>query len=97
MGRRTKPRALCHGLAHARGELEKLAGRALDWTVLDTYLMAFCTTPGMRRTVWASTLSSSLEMAREGMISIRQDAAFAPLWIKRNSPGPEAFPHVVRG
>jgi segregation and condensation protein A len=83
-------------LARARSELEKLAGRALDWTVLDTYLMAFCTTPEMRRTVWASTLSSSLEMAREGMISIRQDAAFAPLWIKRKSPAPEVFLHVVR-
>ena len=84
-------------LAHARSELEKLAGSALDWTVLDTYLMAFCTTPEMRRTVWASALSSSLEMAREGMISIRQDAAFSPLWIKRKSPGPEVFPRLVRG
>jgi len=84
-------------LAHARGELEMLAGRALDWTVLDTYLMAFCATPEMRRTVWASSLSCSLEMAREGKISIRQDAAFAPLWIKRKSPGPEVFPHLVRG
>jgi len=84
-------------LAQARSELEKLAGRAFDWTVLDTYLMAFCTTPEIRRTVWASTLSSSLEMAREGMISIRQDAAFSPLWIKRKSPGSEFIPHVVRG
>jgi len=83
--------------ARARGELEKLAGRALDWTVLDSYLMAYCATPDMARTVWASTLASSLEMAREGMISIRQDAAFAPLWIKRKSPGPEVFPRVVRG
>ena len=84
-------------LARARDEIEKFAGGALDWKVLDTYLMAFCPTPEMRRTVFASTLSSSLEMAREGMISIRQDAAFAPLWIKRNSPGSEFFPHVVRG
>ncbi|MGH6848788.1 MAG: segregation and condensation protein A, partial [Methylocella sp.] len=84
-------------LARARGELEKLAGRALDWTVLDTYLMAYCATPEIARTVWASTLSSSLEMAREGIISIRQDAAFAPLWIKRKSPGAEVFPRVVRG
>ena len=84
-------------LARARDEIEKFAGGAIDWTVLDTYLMAFCTTPEMRRTVWASTLSSSLEMAREGMISIRQDAAFSPLWIKRKSPGTEVFPHMVRG
>ncbi|HEX3495848.1 MAG TPA: ScpA family protein [Methylocella sp.] len=84
-------------LAHARSELEKLAGRALDWTVLDTYLMVFCTTPEMRRTVWASSLSSSLEMAREGRIAIRQDTAFAPLWIKRKLPEPRVFPHVVPG
>jgi segregation and condensation protein A len=71
-------------LAQARAELEKLAGRALDWTILDAYLAAFCTAPEMRRTITASALSASLEMAREGVISIRQDRAFAPLWIKRN-------------
>jgi segregation and condensation protein A len=75
-------------LAHARGELEKLAGHALDWTALDAFLIAFCSTPEMRRTVWASSLSAALEMAREGAILLRQDAAFAPLWIKaRTSPG----------
>jgi segregation and condensation protein A len=84
-------------LAQARGELEKLAGRALDWTVLDSFLAAFCLTPEARRTVRASTLSASLEMAREGAISIRQDEPFAPLWIKRKSPQTASFPHAVRG
>ena len=84
-------------LAQARSELEKLAGRALDWTLLDAYLIAFCTTLEVRRTVRASTLSASLEMAREGTISIRQDAAFAPLWIKRKSPESGVFPQMVRG
>jgi segregation and condensation protein A len=83
-------------LADARIELEKLAGRALDWTVLDTYLVAFCTTPEVRRTVRASTLSASLEMAREGAISIRQDKPFAPLWIKRKAPQAEILA-LVRG
>jgi len=83
-------------LAQARGELEKLAGRALDWTVLDSYLAAFCTTPEVRRTVRASTLSASLEMAREGAISIRQDEPFAPLWIKRKAPQAEILA-LVRG
>ena len=80
----------------ARGELEKLAGQALDWTVLDTYLAAFWATPEMRRTVTASTLSASLEMAREGIISIRQDEAYAPLWIKRQSAKPGNFPQAVQ-
>jgi segregation and condensation protein A len=83
-------------LAKARSELEKLAGRALEWTVLDTYLVAFCTTPEIRRTVTASALSASLEMAREGVISIRQDEAFAPLWIKRKQPPSGKFSIAVQ-
>lgn len=75
-------------LAQARSEVERFAGRALDWELLDTYLAAFFTTPEMCRTVKASALSASLEMAREGIIAIRQEKAFAPLWIKRKSPGP---------
>jgi segregation and condensation protein A len=83
-------------LAKARSEVEKLAGRALDWTALDGYLAAFCATPEMRRTVTASTLSASLEMAREGIIAIRQDEAFAPLWIKRRPPPAGNLPLAMR-
>jgi segregation and condensation protein A len=82
-------------LAHARGELEKLAAHALDWTILDSFLIAFYTTPQMRRTVRASALSASLEMAREGVILMRQDAPFAPLWIKHKQSPAESFPHGV--
>lgn len=82
-------------LAQARGELEKLAGRALDWTVLDSFLMAYCATPETRRTIRASALSASLEMAREGVILIRQDEAFAPLWIKRKTPAVEIVPQAA--
>jgi segregation and condensation protein A len=82
----TVKRRFVWSLAQARGELEKLAGRALDWTVLDSFLLAYAATPESRRTVRASTLSASLEMAREGVILIRQDEAFAPLWIKRKAP-----------
>jgi len=69
-------------LARARHELERLAGQALDWTLLDPYLLAFCTSPDLARTVRASTLSASLEMVREGVITIRQDEHFGPLSIK---------------
>lgn len=84
-------------LAQARGELEKLAGRALDWTVLDQYLAAYCTTPETRRTVRASALSASLEMAREGVIAIRQEGPFAPLWIKRRASGGGNAPQMMGG
>ncbi|WP_026606280.1 segregation and condensation protein A [Methylocapsa acidiphila] len=82
-------------LAQARGEMEKLAGMALDWTALDQFLLDYCATPEIRRTVRASTLSASLEMAREGVILIRQDEAFAPLWVKRKGPASEQYPAAV--
>ena len=74
-------------IAEARETLEKLAGVALDWTVLDDYLLRYCVSPETRRTVRASTFSASLEMVREGLISLRQDAPFAPIWIKGRAPG----------
>ncbi|MBO0734654.1 MAG: segregation/condensation protein A [Methylocapsa sp.] len=73
-------------LAKARSELEKLAARALDWIELEPYLAAYWESAETRRTVTASALSASLEMVREGVISIRQDKAFAPLWIKPKTP-----------
>lgn len=69
-------------LAQARTEIEKLAGGAVDWVALEPLLAVFCTTTESSRTVKASSLAASLEMAREGAIQIRQDAPFAPLWIK---------------
>ncbi len=78
------PRRVVWSLLEARAALEKLAGRALDWTLLDSYLIDYCTTPEMRRTVRASALSAMLEMVREGVIAIRQDQAFAPIWVKNN-------------
>ncbi len=74
-------------LLDAREAMQRLAGQALDWTVLDDYLLAFGTTPAMRRTVKASALCATLEMVREGHLSIRQDEAFAPLWVKSRDAG----------
>jgi segregation and condensation protein A len=72
-------------LIEAREALEKLVGQALDWTVLDPYLMTYCSTREARRAVRASGLAAALEMVLQGSLSLRQDRAFAPLWIKRRS------------
>lgn len=72
-------------LIEAREALEKLVGQALDWTVLDPYLMTYCSTSEARRAVRASGLAAALEMVLQGSLSLRQDRAFAPLWIKRRS------------
>lgn len=83
------PKRMVWSLIEARQALEKLAGRALDWTALDSFLIEFCTSPEMRRTVRASALSAMLEMVKEGAVAIRQDEAFAPIWIKSAVPEPE--------
>lgn len=76
-------------LVEARDALERLFGAAGDWTALDDYLMKWLVEPGLRATVRASCLSATLEMVREGKLSMRQDEAFAPLWVKRSQREPE--------
>jgi len=70
-------------LAEARSALERLAGVALEWMVLDDYLLRYCVDLQTARTVRASTFSASLEMVREGKFDMRQDRPFAPIWVRR--------------
>ncbi len=72
-------------LAEAREALERLAGVAAEWTVLDDFLLQFCVDMQTARTVRASSFSASLEMVREGHLDIRQDQPFAPLWLRRRT------------
>ncbi|MGY2050200.1 segregation and condensation protein A [Methylobacterium sp. JK268] len=69
-------------LVEAREALERLIGPRDDWTDLDTYLAPFLAAPSRRASVRASALSAVLELAREGRIVLRQDAPFAPLWLR---------------
>jgi segregation and condensation protein A len=73
-------------LAEAREALERLAGAALEWTVLDDFLLQFCVDPATARTVRASAFSASLEMVREGRFHMRQDQAFSAIWVRRREP-----------
>lgn len=92
LGHVTVHRRVVWSIAEARAALEKIAGVALDWSVLETFLARYFTSAQERRTVRASSFSASLEMVREGQIVLRQDRAFAPLWIKAtgNVPGQPA-------
>ena len=79
-------RRMVWSLADARSALQRLVGEAADWTALDGFLIDYCVTPELRRTVRASSFSAMLEMVKEGKLALRQDAAFAPLWVKRRAP-----------
>jgi segregation and condensation protein A len=74
-------------LVEARNALERLIGKAADWTRLDEYLIAYVVEPSMRATVFASSFSATLEMVREGKIELQQDKAFSPLWLRRRGEG----------
>lgn len=69
-------------LVDAREALERLVGHLSDWVSLETYLVDYMVEPAMRPTVLASAFSATLEMVREGKLSLRQDTAFSPLWVK---------------
>jgi segregation and condensation protein A len=73
-------------LAEAREALERLAGLAVEWTVMDDYLLQYCVDLPTARTVKASSFSASLELVREGHLDIRQDRPFAPIWVRRRAP-----------
>jgi segregation and condensation protein A len=69
-------------LAEAREILARLIGQVCDWTAFDDWLLEACVDPKMRRSARASSFSASLELVREGKIELRQDAMFAPIWIR---------------
>jgi segregation and condensation protein A len=85
LARVTLPKRAVWSLEEARLTLQRLTGVAMEWTVLDDFLIDYCVTPELARTVRASSFSASLEFVREGKLDIRQDRAFAPLWVRRKA------------
>jgi len=69
-------------LAEAREILERLIGRSGDWTALDAYLVDFLARPEERATAIASSFAATLELVREGRLQIRQEAAFAAIYLR---------------
>jgi len=68
----------------ARRQLERLVGiEAQSWVQLDRYLARYLSVPEEARSVIASSFGASLEMAREGLVELRQDHSFAPLFVRR--------------
>lgn len=70
-------------LSEARSALERLLGKAVDWTCLDAFLIDWAVAPEMRTTVRASSLAAMLELVREGRLDVTQDKPFAPVWVRQ--------------
>ncbi|MBT3764486.1 MAG: segregation/condensation protein A [Rhodospirillaceae bacterium] len=66
----------------ALSRLRKLVGHVPDWSELSKFLPEGMKDGISTRSAVASTLSASLEMAKEGKLKIRQDGTFAPIYIR---------------
>jgi segregation and condensation protein A len=68
----------------ARKRLERMLGPLGDgnWVQLDLCLEQFMPPGPEARTALAASFGASLEMAREGKLELRQDGAFAPLYLR---------------
>jgi segregation and condensation protein A len=77
-------------IKEARIRLEKLIGATVgDWAQLDLFLEQFLPKGEEERTALASSFGATLEMAREGLIELRQDEPFAPIYMRKREAGAE--------
>jgi segregation and condensation protein A len=58
-----------------------MVGSAVDWRALEAFLPA-ADAPAFRRSALASSFLAALELARQGRVALRQDAPFAPLYLR---------------
>lgn len=75
-------RRIVWSLKDARDLLTRMVGALRDWTALDQFLVEYLVTPEDRATAIASSFAASLELIREGALEARQEAAFAPLYLR---------------
>lgn len=72
-------------IKEARGRLSRLVGEASveGWVQLDLMLEQYMPSPELSRTARASSFGASLEMVNEGMVDLRQETAFGPIFLRR--------------
>ena len=68
-------RRVVWSLAEAREARQRLVGEAGDWTALDGFLVDYCVTPELVRTVRASSFSATLEMVKEKLPRVTKERA----------------------
>ena len=83
-------RRVVWSIKDARQRLERLVGESPgSWLQLDLFLEQYVPARELSRTALASSFGATLEMAREGLIELRQDAVFSPIFMRRREPGVE--------
>lgn len=76
-------RSAIFSMDQALERLKKLIGVAMEWGQLASFLPeGWALEPAKRRSAIASTFAASLELAKIGQIEIRQEATFAPIYLR---------------
>jgi len=76
-------RTAIYSVEHALSRLQEMLGRVPDWSVLQTFLPPGLLDPFTHRSAIASTLIASLELAKQGKVTIRQGQNFGPIYLRR--------------
>jgi segregation and condensation protein A len=72
-------------IPEARAMLERLIGAHAEWCPLEMLVAAIRPHEAGPRSARASAFVAALELAREGAIELKQDMAFATLYLRRGS------------
>ncbi len=83
----TVKRRTVWSIKDARIRLEAMLGKTGEWVQLDFFLEQYLPEPELGKTVMASSFGASLEMAREGLVELRQSEPYAPIYMRRLAPG----------
>lgn len=70
-------------IEEALRRLRRLVPDVPEWETLWRFLPGGLGDPALERSAVASTLVASLELAREGVIQLRQLSAFGPIYVRR--------------
>jgi segregation and condensation protein A len=80
-------RSAIFSMNQALERLKGLIGVAMEWGQLASFLPeGWALEPAKRRSAIASTFAASLELAKTGQIEIRQEATFAPIYLRASQP-----------
>lgn len=66
----------------ARDRLSSMLGISIEWAPINDLIALFLQGEDVQKTTVASTFGATLEMARDGMIELKQSGHFTPLYVK---------------
>lgn len=76
-----------HSVDEALERLGRMLGIAVDWKSIAAFLPPGLAEPLAARSAMASTFVASLQMAKDGLLQLRQTESFGPIFLRRRDGG----------